>query len=782
MPETAIRCEKFTGLSELPIHNQPPGKLFVCQNFRVTPDGMLEARGGLEKLMPSGGTATAPIAAGIYTGAHEHISPVAWIFRFDGTATYTNNLALQAYVNYFSGTAIGNRLYIISPKKLTNIVLNVGTAGTGGYTILWKFLDTGGAAQTLTGVTEGFKTLGIRTVTFASPATIGLNSVNNVYGYVYYAEVATAVIGTMPTQKDQRIHINWEGMKEIYLASSNSAGGAANGTVLRYGQSGTTATWASITASLTSTSDPRIRFASWRGYLYWLNGYEQKRYNLDSVADMGFATPTGAVTTAVGGGTGLTGVFHYAVTYGYGAAGELGESNGLQTTATVAPVNQDVTVTLSGLTSVPAKGTVDVIYVYRTVDLSTAAAVSTSYGAFPFYRVKTVTRDANGAFPATTQDNTMRVPQPIVTLNPVSTTPPTRCQFISPHRSRMFMAKNHIYPGRVWWSKNFEPESYNQDEDFADLTAGTGGGLTGMIEFADQMIVFTEDTVYGITNVDQDQPYIYVIAKGIGCVAPESLRAGYGFLFWLSRGGLYMWDGNSPPERVSDELPLSFYSFSVESHGNSRAIIYNRLYEILFVSQTDDVTFAYSGHRFRFDVATRTWSTGHFTTLSDLYVGPLLTVTAPLGHEDFGFRHPFYGKIQYTGTLFHVYLGEFKTVDDGGAITYTARAPVGPPHGQAMTVRRIIAIYRAIGAGWNTVPSLSVIGTIGDIPATGTSFAQLGTDYNTVQAQVTGLVGYTSDVALLFTELSNSGGTANRQHVVGLYLDCTIFPQPMRSN
>jgi len=787
MPETTIRVEKFTGLSELPIHNQTPGKLVACQNLRVTPDGMLEARGGLEQLKPNGGTSADPIVGGIFTGGHEHISPVAWIFRFDGVSTYTNNLSLQAYLNFFSGTAVGNRFYIISPKKITNIVFNVGTAGTGGYTILWKYLDTSGNPQTLTGVTEDFKTAGIRTVTFSSPSDIGLKTVNNVLGYVYYAEVATAVITTMPTQKDQRIHINWEGMKEIYLGASNGPSATANGRVTRYGQSGTTANWTPITISLTSTGDPRIRFASWRGYLYWVNGYEQKRYNLDSLADMGFSTPTGALTTAVGGGTGLTGLFHYAVTYGYGATGELGESNGLQTTATVAPVNQDVTVTLSGLTSVPAKGTVDVIYIYRSVDLSTAAAISTSYGAFPFYRVKTVTRDANGNFPATTQDNSMKVPQPIVTLNPVSTIPPTRCQFISPHRSRMFMAKNHIYPGRVWWSKNFEPESFNQDEDFADLTAGTGGGITGMLEFADQMIVFTEDTTYGITNVDQDQPYIYVIAKGIGCIAPESLRAGYGFLFWLARGGLYMWDGNSAPERVSDELPLSFFSLSVENHGGSRAVIYNRLYEITFVSQADAVTYAYNGSKFRFDIATKTWSTLSIGT-SDPDLAAILTITAPLGHEDYGVRHPLYGRVQYSGSLFHVYVGDFKTVDDiTNGIAYLAQAPIGPAHGMAMTATRMVAVYRVAGTQCWSIQSLRVIGGIGDATASGNVFSQTGNQYSTSMAQITTKGAYMADCVIEFQASSLPGptgpiGVANRQNLVGLYLDGTIFPMPLRTN
>src|SRR5262249_6321589 len=159
------------------------------------------------------------------------------------------------------------------------------------------------------------------------------------------------------------------------------------------------------------------------------------------------------------------------------------------------------------------------------------------------------------------------------------------CSFIAVHRSRMFLGSSRSYPGRVWWSKNFEPESFNQDEDFADFTRQTGGILTGMIEFADQIVVFTEDAMYGIANVDQDPPNIYLTAAGIGCIAPESVRSGYGLLCWLARGGAYIWDGQGPPQRISDDLAQSLGRLSIENHGGSRAAIYDRMYEIQLISQ-----------------------------------------------------------------------------------------------------------------------------------------------------------------------------------------------------
>jgi len=771
-----IKAEKFLGLTEWPLYQQPTGKLKVCQNLRVTPDGLLEAAGGTEKLMPSGGTATAPISGGFYTGAHEHAPPVCWIMRYTAAgATYSNNLALQAYIDYFPSTATGNRLYFIAPNKYSLITLLVGTAGTGAYTMLWKYLDTGGAAQTLTGVTEDFKTTGTRTISFSPPATWGANSVNNVYGYVIYAESATAVMGTIPQQKDQRIQVDWQGMKQLFLASSDGASSTSNGTVKFYGQNGTTANWTSVISNMTSGNDPRVRFASWRGYLYWLNGIEQKRYNLDSVADMGFATPTGAVTTSKPGGTGLTGLFHYAVTYGYGAAGELGESSFLQTTATVTPANELVRVTISGLTSVPAAGTVDVIYIYRSVDLSVVTLAS-SYAAFPFYRIASVTRGATGAFPASYDDSVMALPVPIKTMNPLTNLPPSKCQYIAVHRSRMFLASNPQYPGRAWWSKNFETESFNQDEDFADFTRQTGGVITGFIEFADQIVVFTEDAMYGIANVDMDPPNVYIISAGVGCVAPDSVRAGYGFLCWVARGGIYIWDGQTEPKRVSDDLPLSLVNLSLENHGGSRGVIYDRMYEVTFISQANAVT---SISRMRYDLASDTWSTRALAT-SDVNLGGLLNFTAPFGHADAGVRHPLYGKVQASGTLYHVYVGDWTVTDDGNAVTCSAYVHFGPNDAKVINPKRVIAVYKP--GGWAT-PTLQLTTSayIGDAPVLGSGFVDGATDYSIIQAPITGMVSYSGDIVSSFTALSNTG-TAKRQYLIAMYLDGNVTDQPPRTN
>lgn len=764
-----IAIEKFLGLSELPLYQQPPGTCKGLTNFRVTRDGMLKGRGGLERLQPSGGTPTAPISGGFFTGAHEHNSPVAQIFTWDGGATYgTSNFALQAYYPYFAGTAVNQAIVFMAPNKFSRIDLLVGTAGTGAYTISW-FYWNGAAFASLTGPTEDFKTLGARTVSFSPPSDWAPTSFGVRYGYAVYAQVKTNVITIMPRQKDQKIYVDWQGMKELYVASSNGASGTANGTIGRYGQSGTTAAWTNITTSGFSGTDPRVRFASWRGYMYWVNGIDQKRHNLDSTADVGFTSPAGALTTAVTAGTGLTGTFQYYITYGYGAAGELGESGYFaQTDAVRAPANQQVTITFSGLTGVPAAGTVDIIYLYRSVDLSTVT-LSSSYGAYPAYRIATVTRDGTGAFPATYVDSVMAIPIPPKTMNPASVLPPTNCRHISVYRSRLFLGSNNQYPGRVWWSRNFEPESFDLVNNFADFTRETGGIITGMVEFADQIIVFTEDAMYGIQNVDLDPPNIYSIAAGIGCVAPDSIAFGFGYLCWLSRNGAWVWDGVNPPRHVSDQLVSSMTTLSLEKHGGSRGVVYDRMYEVTLIDSTNAV----SGQRFRFDLVSLTWSTIVLAT-SDINLAALLSITSPFGHADYGVSHPLYGKVQAAGTLYHVFVGDYATTDDGNTYSSSAAVHLGPAANKVISPKKATAIVKGVSGAALTFTNVSYIG---DSAILGPVFIDGSADYSAIMAQITSMVSYTGDIVVTY---SVNGGLGT--YLLSMYLDGQIMDQPMRTN
>ena len=705
MPTTSV--EKFHGLTDLPLYNREPGWCKTLENFRVRPGGYLEQRYGFDAIKPSGGTAADPISGGIFVGGHEHTMADGYIFTHDGS-NYSANLAqrgqFQIWATGNNAAVVGDSIYIGSTiGRFSRVVFYIGQAlawATTAETFAYEYPTASDwsatAAFTLT-TTPTFTSTGEQILEVQDPGSAWIASVRNgIYAYWMRITItsgggtgigtACRQGGTGTTVAPQKVYCDWPGAREIYVASANPGSGAGNGTLKYYGQSSASVVaWNSVSTSLFSGNYPRYRFASYRNLLYFVNGKEQKRWDGNTLADIGFSAPTSSGATAsVAAAGNLNGAFSYYITYGYGPGGEWGESSyyDLQTgTTTPTPANNSVVWTLN-LTSIPA--TAEAIYVYRTTDLTSVPA--SARGSFPYFRIATVYRDATGTFPTTITDDTVAFPFPPVELNIATLTPPSRCKFIAVHKNRLFLGGNNQYPGRVWWSEPFQAESFNTDENFADFTRSTGGLLTGMREFADQVVVFTEDKMFGIANVDQDQPSIYEIAA-VGCIAPESLQSGYGSLMWAARDGIYRWTGEGLPVNVSTDI-FNLQKLTREAHGGARAAIHNQMYDIYFI-KADNSESAFT--RYRYDFVTGTWSTVALGTLTR--IGPLAVVTAPLGHADEGVRHPLYGATSTGGTDYKAYLGEMTNQDGGNNFTCTAEVLFGPRRDKKFVPKYMVANY-----------------------------------------------------------------------------------------
>lgn len=796
MAQRTLRAEKFKGLTDLPLYNRDTSWLKQCQNFRVMPSGYLEARQGFQKIKPSGGTAADPISAGIFTGAHEHTMADGFLYTHDGS-NYTGNLAqrgqFQIWATGNNAAVVGDSVYIGSTiGKFSRVVFYIGQAlawATTAETFAYQFPTASDwsatTALTLT-TTPTFTSTGEQTLEFQDPGATWVKSVRNgIYAWWIRITItsgggtgigtACRQGGTSSTVAPQKVYVDWPGARQIYVSSANSAGGAGNGTLKYYGQSdATTVAWQSVSTSLFSGNYPRARFASYRNLLYMVNGKEQKRWDGKTLADIGFTAPVDNGTAGVadsGGGSGLTGAFAYALTYGYGPNGEWGESSELTDSGFAASLTDNaMTVTLD---VTPAE-TVEVIYIYRTTDMTSVP--STAQGSFPMFRIASVYRNADGTWPATYSDSTAAFPFPPAELNIATRTPPSRCKYIAVHKNRLFLASNNQYPGRVWWSEPFEAEAFLTDENFADFTRSTGGQVTGIIEFADQIVCFTEDKMFGIANVDQDQPSIYEIAV-VGCVAPDSIASADGNLMWLGRNGVYRWTGEGLPQRVSNDTSVAFGKLSFETHGGSRAVIHNRMYETYLVS--NDAT-ELATPRYRYDLVTDSWSLLSLGLTGR--IAPLVVVTAPLGHADSGVRHPLYGQADKVGTNYAIYLGEYTESDDGSAFSLRADVHFGPPLYKRARPDSAFAVFNGgSSAGWNT-PTISAvtgsyIDTAPDLQTAGPTDG--ATDYSLVEyayknpGEGSGDHVISFQVATVTTTGTITAG--NEGKLLGVYLNADIL-------
>jgi hypothetical protein len=756
------------------------------------PEGYLEARGGFQSIRASGGSTTDPISAGIYVGAHEHTMADGYIFTAGtGGTVFLANLAQRGYFEIWSSSAEAKHdaLYVGADSKFSRVVLYIGQAlvsGGAAQTFTYEYpkaaaWDTDGNAATsgtlTTTSTPTFTATGEQILEFAIP-TDWVKAVRNGV-YAWWVRIRLSDVGggittaarqgaTAATSPNQKVYCDWTGTRQIYVGSANGAAATNNGLVKYYGQSSSTAlSWQSVSTSLFSGNNPPYRFSSYKNLVYFVNGKEQKRWDNNTLADIGFTAPTSSGPSANVGGAGvLNGVFGYSVTYGYGPAGEWGESNELSL-GSASPPTKNVVWTLN-LTSIPAQA--EVLYVYRTTD--TTSVVETS--SFPQFRIQTLYRDATGSFPTTVTDNTPDFPFPPVELNVATTAPPSRCKYVTTHKNRLFLGSNNQYPGRVWWSETFQAESFNTDENFADFTRSTGGQLTGMAEFNDQVIAWTEDQMFGIANLDQDIPSIFVISPGVGCVAPDSVAVGNGLLMWLGRNGAYVWDGDNPPKRVSDGLPITFGKLSYENHGGSRAVIHNRMYEVSFAkadrSDGSSTTLSY-----RYDLVTDSWA--KVVTASSTYWMPIISATMPLAHADAGYRHPLYGAMKTGGTDYTLNVGEYTTQDSGSNFTCTVEVHFGPSGLREVTPQKAWAYYDGSSStGWAT-PTLSNVNTsayLGDTPGTLNNMTpDGGQDYSRLSGIYSeGTLG-TGDLLVGFSAVTNGSGSANGQRLLSVGLEAS---------
>lgn len=742
------------------------------------PGGYLEARGGFEAIKPSGGTASDPIAAGIYIGGHEHAMADGFLWTAGtGGTVYSANLAQRGYFEIWpTGVAQHDAIYVGSNiGQFSRIVFYVsqGTAGATPPTFVYEYptaTDWSTTGSLTTTSTPNFFSTAEQTLEFGIPSDWSLSVRNGVYGYhvrIRVSSSAHSALAVSSRQSTQKVYCDWQGARQIYEASAASAAATNNGTLKWYGQSSASVVaWNSVSTGLFSGNYPAARFASYRNLLYMVNGKEQKRWDNNTLADMGFTTPTssGATVNVAVAGT-LTGLFYYAMTYGYGPAGEWGESSYLALGNTGGIATKKATWTLN-LTSIPS--TAEKIYCYRTQDLTSVAGT----GAIPYFRIQTLSRDATGTFPTTFTDDTVDFPFPPVELDIVTNTPPTRCKFICVHKNRLFIAGNNQYPGRAWWSDPFEAEAFNPDENFADFTRSTGGQITGMVEFNDQVVVFTEDATFGISNVDQDQPSIYVIHAGVGCIAPDSVAVGFGQLCWIARNGVYVWDGNDQPQIVSNHTSATFGRMSFEGYGKSRAVVHNRLYEVHLLNNKSDIV---DSNRYRYDLVTESWSTMVIGSSSQL--GPLAVVTAPLGHSDAGNRHPLYGQVDKDGTDYAIYLGEQGTFDGASAYSCIADVHFGPMQLNELSIDRCFAVHK-IPAAWATTLSNANTGSeIGSaLGATANMTVDDGADYSRkVAIPAQGTLG-TADVVIRVTATSVVAGPVNTQRLLSVGLDASESP------
>lgn len=812
-----LPCLPLKGLWDGPLFGREPGTLSALQNMDMRPGGYAEARGGMEELQPSGGTATDAISAGGYSCVHQISTSYGWIRTFDFSAgagsQYSKNRTLNGpgYLPFQSGL-VGDAIYFGSDMPFSRLAARIQTAGAwAAATFVYEYWNGSNfntaltTAETIdwTNTTAEHQFASWTLPTNWATTTVGDAGTGNVLKY--WMRIRLSAISAI-TQAPHVSYItgNWVGMREVYEASQSPQTSATAGTFKRHGQSGTTEEWFSVGTSLFSGASSPTRMASYRGRIYLVNGKEQKRWDGRDYADIGItpATLTGAPAPAAGTEI-KAGIYRYYLAwahgpcmsrdrhgvaaplltnphdiqplYGVGQAVYLGE-------VTLSGGNLRATMTIGGTLPVESSG----VYIYRTQDL-TGTDASVPAGAdngprsrFPAFLVDSLRRTTESTSPAVLEGGGTFVdanPEPLFPSTEAflyDNRPPTGMKYVGVHHNRLFLGDENFW----YWSKAFQPDVFDRkDADFISLARATGGRHTGGIEFADQFVMFTENQTWALGNLAGDIPQFFIVDPGVGCVAPESIAVDSGVLTWMASDGFYMWDGTGLPERISGSVDQTFNSMSFEAHGGSRAAMTNGRYDIRLA--TADLASLGNAYRFTLDAyqaKLNPWSTivlsGFASTLF-----PLASIHAPLGNNDAGKPHTIWGKADYSVAAgeYGLFLSELTTQDAASNYSCSGTMHFPVPAGGVFTPQRVIAYYQATD-GWGTpvfafTPATNIGSSVGTI---NTGTPDTGADYNVIGGTFSEVGRGSSDLQVSFTVSSAASGTVNRQRFFGGLLEGNI--------
>lgn len=111
------------------------------------------------------------------------------------------------------------------------------------------------------------------------------------------------------------------------------------------------------------------------------------------------------------------------------------------------------------------------------------------------------------------------------------------------------------HPNRLRWSHFNEPEDWAQ-LDFQDIQIG-GGKITALKSFGNVLLIFKEDSVWGLYGYNADSWQLSQISASVGAPSPPALTRSPSAVYFYSgasRPGIFAFAGDGQPIHIGDPL------------------------------------------------------------------------------------------------------------------------------------------------------------------------------------------------------------------------------------
>lgn len=263
--------------------------------------------------------------------------------------------------------------------------------------------------------------------------------------------------------------------------------------------------------------------------------------------------------------------FYNGSVYYYSTA----RSNPIQTGSSV----QDIT-----LTDIPfgPAGTTD-RYIYRTVGKSTRALCEAET---IFYLVGTIEDNTTETFDddMTDDDADDDATPTWSTVSAGSNVTPPIAKFAEIHKERLWFANNPTYESDVYWSYVYKPDIFNAS-DYEPIREDDGDEITFIKNLGGGVVIGKTNSIMKFSTIAEDSDNWYVLGpySHIGCQAPYSAANTPLGIIYLSKNGLYVFDGSNS-QLISDVVTDKIRDVLWSNRENVSAIYWDNQYQMAYTS------------------------------------------------------------------------------------------------------------------------------------------------------------------------------------------------------
>lgn len=106
-------------------------------------------------------------------------------------------------------------------------------------------------------------------------------------------------------------------------------------------------------------------------------------------------------------------------------------------------------------------------------------------------------------------------------------------------------------PYEVFWSETGLPNQWPVQNSLKGVTSADGRGITGLYAAFESLIIFTRQSIWRLTGVDNNSFAIQRVSDKCGCVSGHTVVMDGARMYWLGSDGVYGWAGEGEPHNLS---------------------------------------------------------------------------------------------------------------------------------------------------------------------------------------------------------------------------------------